>query len=265
MNFIVQSLGCVSNSLWLHELQHTRLPCPSLSPRICSNLCLLNGWCHPTILSSAAPFSSGPQSFPASESFPMSWLLASDGQNIGASASAAVLPMNVQGWFPLGLIGLISILSKEISRVFSSTTIRKHQFFSAQTSLWSNSHIYRSTGKTTVLTILTFSSKVRSLLFFKVVPSLQEFSSLLWLESVNFYNKWAEILIRIKSTDHFVEDWFIMLSLRSYKYGLSPPLSSMFYNVMHRGLTCLSLVSFLDIWYFCNFILKLFIGIKNNF
>ena len=100
------------------------------------------------------------------ESFPMSWLLASDGQNIGASASASVLPMNVQGWFPLGLIGLISILSKEISRVFSSTTIRKHQFFSTQTSLWSNSHIYTSTGKTTVLTILNFSSKVRFSAFF---------------------------------------------------------------------------------------------------
>ena len=98
------------------------------------NSCPLSWWCHPTISSSVTPFFSCPQSFPASRSFLMSWLFASGGQSIGASASASVLPMNIQGWFPLGLTGLISLLSKEVSRVSSSTTIRKHQFFG--TSSW---------------------------------------------------------------------------------------------------------------------------------
>ena len=98
-------------------------------------------WCHPTISSSVASFSSCPQSFPASGSFPISWLFTSSGQNIGASASASDLPVNIQGWLPLGLISLISLLSKELSTVFSSTTVQKHQLFSAQPSGWSNSHI----------------------------------------------------------------------------------------------------------------------------
>ena len=122
-----------------HELQHARLPCPSLSPGVCSNSCPLSQWCHPTISSSVAPFSSCLQYFPASESFSMSWLFASGDQTIRASAS--VLPMHIQGWFPLGLIDLISLQSKGLSRVFSSTTVQKHQFFSTQPSLWSNSHI----------------------------------------------------------------------------------------------------------------------------
>ena len=117
----------MSESLPPHGLQHAKLLCPSLSPRDCSNSCPLSGWCHPTISSSVIPFSSCLQSFPASRSFPKSWLFASGGQNIEASAS--VLPMNIQGWFPLGLAGLISLLSKELSRVFSSATTRKHQFF----------------------------------------------------------------------------------------------------------------------------------------
>ena len=98
------------------------------SPRVCSNSCPLNQWCHPTISSSVATFSSCPQSFPASRSFPVSQLFASGGQSIGASASASVLPMNIQGWFPLGLTGLITFLSKRLSRVLSSTTVQKHQF-----------------------------------------------------------------------------------------------------------------------------------------
>ena len=125
----------ISNSLWPHGLQHSRLPCPSPSPRACSNSCPLSWWCHPTI-SSVVPFSSCPQSFPASRSFPMSRLFASGGQSIGASTS--VFPINVQSWFPLGLTGLISLQSKGLSRVFSNTTIRKHQFFSTQPSLWSS-------------------------------------------------------------------------------------------------------------------------------
>ena len=120
----------VSDSLRPHGLQHTRLPCPSPSPRACSNSCPSSQWCHPTISSSVASFSSCPQSFPASGSFPMSGLFASGGQSIGASASASVLLMNIQGWFPWGLTDLISLQSKGLSRVFSSTTIWKHQFFS---------------------------------------------------------------------------------------------------------------------------------------
>ena len=129
----------MSNSLQPHGLQHTRLLCSSLSPGACSNSCPLSRWRCLTISSSAAPFSSCLQSFPASGSFPVSRLFASDGCGIGISAS--ILPMNIQGWFPLGLTGLISLQYKGLSRVFSSTTIEKHQFFGAQPSLWSNSHI----------------------------------------------------------------------------------------------------------------------------
>ena len=134
------SHSVMSDSLWPHGLQHARLPCPSPTPGACSNSCPLSQWCHPTISSSVAPFSSHLRSFPASGTFPMSQFFASGGQSIGASASASVLPMNIQSWFPLGLTGLISLQSKELSRVFSSTIAWKHQFFSAQPSLWSNSH-----------------------------------------------------------------------------------------------------------------------------
>ena len=130
----------VSDSLWPHKLQHARLPWPSPSPGVCSNSCPLTWWCHPIISSFVAPFSR-PQSFPASGSFSKSWLL-SGGQSIGASASASVLPVNIQDWFPLGLIGLISLQSKGLSRVFSNTTVKKHQLFSAQPYLWSNSPIH---------------------------------------------------------------------------------------------------------------------------
>ena len=106
------SCSVVSDSLRPHEQQHARLPCPSLSPGVCSNSCPLSWWCHPTISSSVMPFSSCPQCFPASGSFLMGQLFTSGGQSIGASASALVLPVNTQGWFPLGLIGLISLLSK---------------------------------------------------------------------------------------------------------------------------------------------------------
>ena len=120
-------------------LQYARLPCPSLTPWIHSNSFPWSQWCHPTISSSIIPFSSFPQSFPASGSFPISWLFAPGDQSIGASAS--VLPMNIQVWFPLGLTGLTSLQSKGLSRVLSSTTVEKHEFFNAQPSLWSSSHI----------------------------------------------------------------------------------------------------------------------------
>ena len=127
--------GCsyVSDSLQPYGLWHTRLPSPSSSPGAFSNSCLLSQWCHPAISSSVVPFSSCPQPLPASGSFPMSQLLALDGQSIGASASASVFIMNIQGWFPSGLIGLISLLSKGLSRVFSNTTVWKVVFFSV---LW---------------------------------------------------------------------------------------------------------------------------------
>ena len=126
----------MSSSLRPHRLQHARPPCPSTSLKVCPSSCPLNWWCHPTISSSVALFSFCLQSFPAWGSFPMSWLFASGGQSIGASAS--VLPMNIQGWFLLGWTGLTSLLSVGLSRVFSNTTIWKHQFFGTQPSLWSN-------------------------------------------------------------------------------------------------------------------------------
>ena len=118
-------------------LQHARLLCPSLSPGVYSNI---HWWCHPTISSSVIPLSSCLQSFPASGSFPMSRLFVSGGQSIEVSTS--ILPMNIQGWFPLGLTGWISLLSKGLSRVFFNSTVQEHQFFSTQLSLWSNSYIH---------------------------------------------------------------------------------------------------------------------------
>ena len=129
------SRSVLSDSLRPHGLQHTRPPCPSPTPRVYSNSRPLSQWCHPTISSSVIHFSSCPQSFPASGSFQMSQLSTSHGQSIGVSASTSVLPMNTQGWSPLGWTGWISLQSKGLSRVFSNTTVQKHQFFGAQLSL----------------------------------------------------------------------------------------------------------------------------------
>ena len=123
-------------------LQYLRLPCPSLTPGAYLNSCPLSWWCHPTISSSVILFSSRLQSFPASGSFQMSQFFTSGSQSIRVSALASVLPMNTQDWFPLGWTGWISLQSKGLSRVFTSTTVQKHQFFSAQPSLWSNSQIH---------------------------------------------------------------------------------------------------------------------------
>ena len=130
------------DSLRPHGLQHARPPCPSPTPRAYSNSCPLSQCCHPTISSFVAPFSSCLQFFPAPGPFPMSQLFTSGGQSIEASALASVLPMNIQDSFPLGLTGLISLQSKGLSRVFSNTTVQKHQFFGVQPSLGSNSHIH---------------------------------------------------------------------------------------------------------------------------
>ena len=138
------SVAKSSDSLWPHGMQHARFFCPSLSPRACSNSSPLSQWCYLTISSSAAPFSSCPQSFPTSGCFPMSWLFVSGDQSIEAPAS--VLLMNIQDWFPLGLTGLISLQSKGLSRVFSSTTIWRRSalptFFFFKPFLLSNSHIH---------------------------------------------------------------------------------------------------------------------------
>ena len=129
------SHSILSESFGPHGLQQARLPCSSLTPRVYSNSCTLGEWCHPTISDSVIPFSSCLQSFPASGSFQMSQFFASGGQSIGVSASASVLPMNIQDWFPLGWTGWISLLSKGLTRIFFNTTVQKHQFFGAQLSL----------------------------------------------------------------------------------------------------------------------------------
>ena len=133
------SCEVMSNSLRPYVLQHAQLPCSLLFPTVCSDLCPLSQWCSLTISSSTALFSFCLQPFPSSGSFPMSQLFILGGQIIGASAS--VLPMNIQGWFPLGLTSLISLQSKEFSRVFSSTIIRNHKFCSTESSLWFTSHV----------------------------------------------------------------------------------------------------------------------------
>ena len=154
----------MSDSLRPHGLQHTKLLYLPLSPGVCSNPYLWSLWCNLTISSSVSPMSFCPQSFPVSESFPKNWPFASGGQSIGASASASVLPMNIQSWFPLGLTGLISLKSEGLSRVFSSSKVWKHQFFETQTSLRSSFHIH-----TWLLDKPWLDGKVMSLLF-NVLP-----------------------------------------------------------------------------------------------
>ena len=154
----------MSNSLQPHEPQHARPPCPSPTSRVHPNSCLSSRWCYPAISSCVVPFSSCPQSLLASESFPMSQLFAWGGQSTGVSASASFLPKNTQDWSPLKWTGWISLQSKGLSRVFSNTTVQKHQF-SVLSFLHSLSHPYMTTGKTIALTRWTFVGKVMSLLF----------------------------------------------------------------------------------------------------
>ena len=136
------SRSVVSDSLRPHESQHSRPPCPSPTPGVHSDLCPSSQWCHPAISSSVIPFSSCPQSLPASGSFPMSQLFTWSSQSIGVSASASVLPVNTQDWSPLGWTCWISLQAKGLTRVFSSITVQKHQFFGAQLSSQSNTHIH---------------------------------------------------------------------------------------------------------------------------
>ena len=155
----------MSDYLWPMDYSTPGSSVLHLSPEVCSNSYPLSRWCYLINLFSASPFYFCLQFFPASGTFPMSQLFPSSGQSIAASVSESVLPMNIQEWFPLGLTGLISFLSKELSGVFSSTTVQKHQLFSSRPSSWSNSHICTTTGKITVLTIQIFVGKVMSLLF----------------------------------------------------------------------------------------------------
>jgi len=163
----------MSDSLWPHESQHTRSPCPSPTPGVDSDSHPSSQWCHPAISSSVVPFSSCPQSLPASESFPISQLFAWGGQSTGVAALASFLPKKSQGWSPSECTGWISLQSKGLSRVFSNTTVQKHYFFGAQlsshsflhTAFFQLSHPYMTTGKTIALTRWTFVGKVMSLLF----------------------------------------------------------------------------------------------------
>ena len=155
----------MSDSLWPQGLQYARLPCPSPTSRACSNSCPLSQWCHPNT-SSVVPFSSCLQSFPASRSFPISQFFPPCGQSIGASASASVLPMNIRDWFPLGWTGWISLQSKRLSRVFSSSTVQRHEFFGTQPFSLFSSHIHTwLLEKTVASTRWTFVDKIISLLF----------------------------------------------------------------------------------------------------
>ena len=185
----------VSNSLWPHGLQHARLPCPSLSPRVCLHSCPLSWWCHPFNSSSVVPFSC-PQSFLELGSSPMSRLFVSGGQSIRASAQ--VLPMSIPGWFPLGLTGLISLLSKGLSRVFCSTTVWKHQFLCALHSLWSSSHIH-SDGDTNLTKvkkeILAHVNETVCMDDSKKLPRLYcSFSFLTWLSSAQISPQVGSVL-----------------------------------------------------------------------
>ena len=154
------SRSVVSDSLWPLGLQHTRLPCPSPSPGACSNSCPLSWWGRPTISSSDVPFFSCLQSFPASGSFPMSWLFTSGGQSVGASAS--VLPMNIQDWFPLGLTGLISLMTKGLKSLLQHHSLKALVLQLLAFFLVQLSHPYTITGKTIALTRWTFVSKMLS-------------------------------------------------------------------------------------------------------
>ena len=159
------SRSVMSNSLQHHGLQHVGLPCPSPAPVACSNSCQSSWWCHPAILSSAIPFSSCLQYFPVSGSFPVSWLFSSGRKSIGVSASASVLPINIRGWFPLGLTGLISLQSKELSSLLQHHSSKESILWCSVFLMAQLSHPYMTTGKTVALTRWTFVVKVMSLLF----------------------------------------------------------------------------------------------------
>ena len=181
----------MSDSLQPYGLQHARLPCSSPTPRVNSNSCPLGQWCHPIISSSVIPFSSHLQSFLALGSFQMSQFFTSGGRRIGVSASASVLPMDIQDWFSLGWTGWIFLHSKGLSKLFSNTIVQKHQFFDIQLSLVQLSHPHMTTRKTIALTRRSFVGKVTSLLFNRLSRLLITFLPrskpllILWLQSAS--------------------------------------------------------------------------------
>ena len=187
------SRSVVSDSLRPDELQHARPPCPSPTPGVHSDSCPSSQWCHPAISSSVVPFFSCPQSLPASESFPMSQLFAWGGQSIGVSALASFLPKKSQGWSPLELTGWNSLQSKSLARVFSNTTVQKHQFFGAQLSLWSNSHIHHNFWQNHSFDYTDLCCKVMSLLFSMLSRFFIALSSkyqCLFFHSCSHYLQW---------------------------------------------------------------------------
>ena len=176
---------------------------------VCSNSCPLSWWCHPAISPSVTHFSSCPQSFPASKSFPMSWLFTSGGQSMGASASASVLPMNIQDWFPLVWTGWISLQSKGLWWVFSSTTIQKHQFFGTQPSLWSSSHIRTwLLEKNIVLATQNFVGKVRSLLFNMLSRLVIAFLSRSKRPLISWLQSSSAVILEPKKLKHIIVSTF---------------------------------------------------------
>ena len=186
------SLSVMSNSLQPYGLKHIRPPCPSPTPRVYSNSCPLSRWCHPTISSFVIPFSSRLQSFPASGSFQMSQFFASGGQSIGVSASASVLLVNIQDWFPLGWTGWISLQSKGLSGLFSNTTVQKHQFFlCSDFFILQLSHPYMTTGKTIALTGRNFVGKFMSQLF--SIPGTEEPGRLPSMGSHRVGHDWSDL------------------------------------------------------------------------
>ena len=219
----------MSDSLRPHELQHTRPPYPSPTPGVYPNPCPSSRWCHPTISSSVVPFSSCLQPFPASRSFPVGQFCTSSGQSIGVSASASVLSMNIQDWFPLGLTGLISLQYKSLLRVFTNTTVQKHPillcsaFFIVQLS-----HPYTTTGETIALTRWTFVSKIMSLLFNMlsklVIAFLPRSKRLLisWLQSPSA----AFLLLPCKEVHQYNFYRFHIYSLMYICFSLSDLLHS---------------------------------------
>ena len=200
----------MSDSLWPHELQHARLPCPSLSPRICWDSCPLSPWCYLSMSCSATLVSFCFQSFPASVSFPVSWLFASGGQNIEASASVSVFPMNVQGWFPLGLTGLISL---QDSRVFSGATVQRHLFFGALPFHGPTLISVNDSWKTIALTLWTSVSKVchsfSSRSKHVLILWLQSLSSVILkpkkIKSVTYRGSWVITTLGIQISCHHMK------------------------------------------------------------
>ena len=194
----------MSDSLRPHELQHARLPCPSLSPGVCSNSCPLSQWCHPNISFFVTPFSSCPQPFPASESFPKSQLITPGSQSIGASASASVLPKNIQGWFNLGLTGLISLLSKGLLRVSCSTIVWNIKSCKKAAKRWpSSSHQHQAlhwgSGDTHLVSPVAHGS---------IIPSLScELEAFKGCRVVGAPSIWSRVCLSCRSSPKFLAYW----------------------------------------------------------